>query len=92
MLDRIRSDADGGAESWIESMRAACDRPKPEAAPDLPDRRLRSGRRRSPTVLDGTYSSDTTADDLRAQGVPEIDVVPGNWGHWVLVVRVAGLR
>ena len=37
--------------------------------------------------LDGTYSSDTTADDLRAQGVPEIDVVPGNWGHWVLVVQ-----
>jgi hypothetical protein len=37
--------------------------------------------------LDGTYTSDTTADDLRAQGIPEQDLVPENWGHWTLVVK-----
>ena len=37
--------------------------------------------------LDGTYTADTTADDLRAQGVPERDIVDENWGHWMLVVK-----
>ena len=37
--------------------------------------------------LDGTYIADTTAEDLRAQGVPERDIVDENWGHWTLVVK-----
>ena len=37
--------------------------------------------------LDGTYAGDTTAQDDLDQGVPANEIVPENWGHWVLVVK-----
>lgn len=39
------------------------------------------------TRLDGTYIADTTPDDLRAQGVRELDIIEENWGHYTLVVK-----
>jgi TRAP-type C4-dicarboxylate transport system substrate-binding protein len=83
VVDDIRSDPERSASlDRINALRAQV---RPESAPSCPTisadwPKTVSGR------LDGTYSSDTTADDLRAQGIPEVDVVPGNWGHWVLVV------
>ena len=41
---------------------------------------------RGATSLDGVYTADTTAADLRAIGTPARDVIPENWGHWVYVL------
>lgn len=37
--------------------------------------------------LDGTYTAVTTADDVVAQGTPEAEIAPENWGQWTLVVK-----
>lgn len=84
VVEGIRSDALGAAildriqdlhSQEIEAATPACPLTPADWPTEVSDR------------LDGTYTGDTTAEDLRAQGKPERDVVEENWGHYVLVVQ-----
>jgi TRAP-type C4-dicarboxylate transport system substrate-binding protein len=80
-LAPVTGGLDPEAMDEIARLRAAAGRP-PAHPPCRPAARAESGQ---PTPVDGVWTFDSDADDLRASGASEDQVTPENWGHHVIV-------